>query len=96
MANEPPKIIKVAADSELGKLVDEARRHPVLLEKDGAVYSLIPASSDPDDLWAGYDPATVKKAITKYGGSWKDLDAEAMIDEIYASRTRGSRPAKHP
>jgi hypothetical protein len=36
MANEPTKIFKVAADSELGKLVDEARRHPVLLEKDAA------------------------------------------------------------
>jgi hypothetical protein len=95
MANEPTRKIKVSADSELGKLVDEARRHPVLLEKDGAVYSLIPHSSDPDDLWAGYDPANVKKAIKTYGGSWKDLDAEAMIDEIYASRTRGSRPATH-
>jgi hypothetical protein len=42
MANEPMKKIKVTADSELGKLVDEARRHPVLLEKDGAVYSLTP------------------------------------------------------
>jgi hypothetical protein len=30
MANEP-RTIKVTADSELGKLVDEARRHPVLL-----------------------------------------------------------------
>jgi hypothetical protein len=96
MANEPMKKIKVAADSELGKLVDEARRHPVLLEKDGAVYSLTPHSSDPDDLWAGYNPASVKKAITTYGGSWKDVDADAMIDEIYASRTRGSRPANRP
>jgi hypothetical protein len=30
-------------------------------------------SSDPDDLWAGYDPDNVKKAINTYGGSWKDL-----------------------
>jgi hypothetical protein len=95
MANEPLKKIKVTADSELGKLVDEARRHPVLLEKDGAVYSLMPASSDPDDLWAGYDPANVKKAIKTYGGSWAELDADAMIAEIYAARKRGSRPATH-
>ena len=95
MANEPTKIIKVAADSELGRLVDEARRHPVLLEKDGAVYSLTPHSSDPDDLWAGYDPAKVRDAIRTYGGSWKDVDADAMIAEIYAARMRGSRPAKH-
>jgi hypothetical protein len=29
MANEPLKVIKVIADSELGKLVDEARRYKV-------------------------------------------------------------------
>jgi hypothetical protein len=96
MANEPLKKIKVTADSELGKLVDEARRHPVLLEKDGAVYSLTPHSNDPDDLWAGYDTAKVKEAINTYGGSWKDVDADAMIAEIYAARERGTRPAHRP
>jgi hypothetical protein len=96
MANEPTKKIKVAPDSELGRLVDEARRHPVLLEKDGAVYSISPHSSDPDDLWAGYDPKKVREAIIAYGGSWAELDADAMIDEIYASRKRGSRPANRP
>jgi hypothetical protein len=93
MANEPMKKIKVTADSELGKLVDEARRHPVLLEKDGAVYSLTPHSSDPDDLWAGYDPKKVREAIIAYGGSWAELDADAMIADVYEARKRGSRPA---
>jgi hypothetical protein len=93
MANEPMKKIKVIADSELGKLVDEARRHPVLLEKDGAVYSLTPHSSDPDDLWAGYDPKKVREAIIAYGGSWAELDADAMIADVYEARKRGSRPA---
>jgi hypothetical protein len=73
MAHEPPKIIKVAPDSELGKLVEKARRHPVLLEKDGAVYSISPHSSDPDDLWAGYDPDKVKKAIAEQLGVGKTL-----------------------
>jgi hypothetical protein len=76
-------------------LVDEARRHPVLLEKDGAVYSLTPYSSDPDDLWAGYDPKKVREAISVYGGSWKDRNAEAMIASVYEARKRGSRPATH-
>jgi hypothetical protein len=95
MAKEPKKI-KVSANSELGKLVDEARRHPVLLEKDGAVYSLTPHSSDPADLWEGYDPDKVKEALATYAGSWADLDADAMIAEIYASRERGTRPANRP
>jgi hypothetical protein len=63
MAHESQKIIKVTANSELGKLVDEARHHPVLLEKDGAVYSLTPRSSDPDDLWAGYVLPTSRKPL---------------------------------
>jgi hypothetical protein len=96
MAHEPPTIIKVTADSEIGKLIDAAACHPVLLEKDGAVYSLTPASSGPDDLWAGYDPKKVREAIIAYGGSWAELDADAMIDEIYTARKRGSRPANRP
>ncbi len=96
MAHEPHKIIKVAGDSELGKLVDEAKRHPVLLEKDGAVYSIRPHSSDPDDLWAGYDPRSVKKAIAETAGSWKDLATDKLIAEIYHARKEGSRPATRP
>jgi hypothetical protein len=96
MAHEPIKTIKVAADSELGKLVDTAARHPVLLEKDGAVYSLTPASSDPDDLWAGYNPAAVQKAIAETAGSWKDLDTEKLVADISRARTEGSRPANRP
>jgi hypothetical protein len=96
MAHEPTKIIKVAPDSELGKLVEKARRHPVLLEKDGAVYSLTPASSDPDDLWAGYDPDKVKQAIAETAGSWKALDTEKLIADIHRARKDGSRPATRP
>jgi hypothetical protein len=96
MANEPPKKIKITKDSELGKLIDEARYHPVLVEKDGAVYSISPHSSDPDDLWAGYDPANVKKAIAATAGSWKDLDTDKLIADIYHARKEGSRPATRP
>jgi hypothetical protein len=95
MAKEP-RTIKVAADSELGKLVDEARYHPVLLEKDGAVYSLTPHSAEPEELWAGYDPEKVKKAIAATAGSWADLDTEQLIADIYHARREGSRPASRP
>jgi hypothetical protein len=92
MANEP-RTIKVAADSELGKLVDEARRHPVLLEKDGAVYSLTPHR---EELWAGYDPEKVRKAIAATAGSWADWDTDKLIADIYRARKEGSRPASRP
>jgi hypothetical protein len=96
MAHEPTKTIKVSADSELGKLVEKAARDPVLLEKDGAVYSLTPASSDPDDLWAGYDPDKVKKAIAETAGSWKDLDTDKLIAAISRACKDGSRLATRP
>jgi hypothetical protein len=96
MAHEITKKIKVTAGSEIGKLVDAARRHPLLLEKDGAVYSISPHSSDPDDLWAGYDPRSVKKAIAETAGSWKALDTDKLIANISRARKEGSRPATRP
>jgi hypothetical protein len=92
MAKEP-RTIKVAADSELGKLVDEARRHPVWLKIDGAVYRL---TCEPKDLWAGYDPEKVRKAIAATAGSWADLDTDKLIADIYRARSVGSRPASRP
>jgi hypothetical protein len=65
----------------------------VLLGEDGGVYSLTPHSSDPDDLWAGYNPQKVKGAIASYGGSWAGFDTDAMIEKIYAARKPGTRPA---
>lgn len=49
-----------------------------------------------DDLWAGYDPAKVRKAIAKTAGSWADLDADALIAQVYRAREDGSRAAERP
>ncbi len=34
-----------------------------------------------------------KEAFRRAAGAWKDMDADAMIEEIYALRLRPSRPA---
>lgn len=47
----------------------------------------------PEDIFEGYDPEKVKAAIATYAGSWAYLDTDKMIEEIYAAREKGSRPA---
>ncbi len=96
MAHEPLKKIKVAADSELARLLTEAGDLPLLLEKNGAVYRLEPLERSCEDIFAGYDPEKVKKAIAATAGSWKDLDTEKLIAAIYWARKEGSRPATRP
>ena len=34
-----------------------------------------------------------KEAFRRAAGAWKDMDTDAMIEEIYALRLRPSRPA---
>jgi hypothetical protein len=53
MATEPRRI-NVRADSEVGRLLEEAATGPLILEKDGELYRLIRVEQE--DIWAGYDP----------------------------------------
>ncbi len=48
------------------------------------------------DLWAGYSPSRVKKALAKTAGTWADIDAEALIANLYRAREEGSRPTEGP
>jgi hypothetical protein len=96
MAHEPTKKIKVAADSELARLLTEADDMPLILEKNGAAYRLEPLERSREDIFAGYEPEKVKKAIAATAGSWKDLDTEKLIADIYRARKEGSRPATRP
>lgn len=91
-----PKRIKVTPGSELARLLEEARRGPVLLEENGSLYRLDRVEQESEDIWAGYDPERVRVAIDTYGGSWKDLDAEALKASIYRAREEGSRPPDRP
>ncbi len=95
MAHEPLKKIKVAADSELGKLVDKARRHPVLLEKDGAVFLLEQMGQEGKTPTAA-DVTRSKEGILQAAGSWKDIDTEAFKAYIVQRRQAAFRSTHHP
>jgi hypothetical protein len=88
------KTFSVTPGSELDKVLDEAAAGPVLIERDGARFRL---SREPDeDIWAGYDPEAVRKALAETAGSWADLDTDKMIEDIYRWREEGFRPANRP
>ncbi len=44
------------------------------------------------DIWAGYDPEKVREAVDKTAGAWADIDADALIADLYRAREEGSRP----
>ena len=91
-----PKRIIVTSDCELVTLLEEAAKGPLLLEKDGNTYRLQLEGGGKEDIWAGYDPEAVRKAIDETAGSWADLDTDAMIAAIYRAREEGSRPPDRP
>ncbi len=92
MAHEPTKTIKVTADSELGKLVDEAARHPVLLEKNGEVF-LLERMEQEENTPGPDDVAKSREGIRKAAGSWKDIDTEAFKAYIKDRRQTANRPS---
>lgn len=91
-----PKRIKVTPGPELAKLLEEASNGPLVLETNGKLYRLDQVEREPEDIWAGYDPAAVRAAIDTYAGAWANLDTDAMIEHIYRARAEGSRPADRP
>lgn len=90
------RVIAVTSESEIDELLDEAERAPILLEREGVLYRLARANTEPDDIWANYDPEAVRKALDETVGSWADLDADQLIADIYRWRAEGSRPIDRP
>ncbi len=87
--------IKLPPASEFNKILAGAGRPPFLLETDGELYRVDRADGT-EDIWAGYDPEEVRKALAATVGSWSDLDADSMIAELRRAREEGSRPATRP
>jgi excisionase family DNA binding protein len=42
-------------------------------------------------LFKGYDPERVREALREHGGSWSDLDTDAILEELYRAREAGMR-----
>jgi hypothetical protein len=85
--------VKVTADTTLTDVLALARRDAVVLDDNGVRYRL---TREMEDSWADYDPAKVGAALGAFGGSWSDVDADAVIADIYRAREEGSRPVDRP
>ena len=75
---------------ELARIVEEveATKTPRELKRDNQIVAVLsPASSENTEKW---------KAIRATFGSWSDLDADELIDNIHRWREEGSRPATRP
>ncbi len=92
MAEEPGPV-KVTADTTLTDVLALARRNAVVLDDNGVRYRL---TRETEDIWTDYDPVKVRAALETFGGSWSDVDADAMIADIYRAREEGSRPVDRP
>ncbi|MGB8645134.1 MAG: hypothetical protein WCF84_07845 [Anaerolineae bacterium] len=89
-----PKRVKVNPNSEIARLLEEAREHPLVLESNGEIYRIY--HEEPENIWANYDPDKVKRTLAETAGSWADLDTDRMIQELYRAREQGSRPETRP
>ncbi len=91
-----PNAVRVTAETDLGRLLDEAEREPVLLERDGVVFRLswetFAYAKEPDPERA----ERVRAALDASVGSWADLDIDAVIESLYEARRAGTRPPDRP
>ncbi len=88
-----PRRVHIDPGSEIGKLLDEARNRPVLLEKEGVLYRVSEAHGE--DIWAGYDAEAVKKALRQSAGAFAGSDTVQLRRDILLQREQDShgRPA---
>ena len=92
MATEP-KRIHVGPDTAVADLLQAAQRGPVILEQDGVLYNLTPATSaDPNPE---HDAQAVQRVLRRTAGAFTGLDTEQLKRDILAQRDQDShgRPA---
>ena len=87
MATET-KVINVAPESELGRLLAEIGAAPVILDRDGERYVL--AREDAHDIWADYDPEKVRQALLQSAGALAGIDRKSLLSDIHAAREQNS------
>jgi excisionase family DNA binding protein len=49
-----------------------------------------------EELFKDYDPDATKAALLAIAGTWEDVDADALIADIYRWREEGTRPPDRP
>lgn len=87
------KPVTVTETTNWPKLLDEAARSPVRIERGGVVYRLI---REDDDIWAGYDPERVREGLRLFAGTLTPEEGERLKELIYRGREEGTRPIDRP
>lgn len=82
------RVISVAPDSELGRLLEEVGVAPVILEKNGEHFTLV--REDARDVWAKYDPEKVRETLRQSTGILAGVDRESLLSDISAAREQDS------
>lgn len=88
------EIVDISGMPDVERLVDEARRsqEPVLLHRgDEIVAEIVPVSS-PSKRPMKKRTKEGRDAFLASAGSWKDIDTDQLIADIYESRRISTKP----
>src|SRR5438270_11608716 len=82
MAQQPQRIEFDDFAGNLDEVFKQVRdrNQPVLVERDGEMYRL--ERDTPEDIWRGYDPDLVKKAIAASAGALRGVDIETLLEDL--------------
>lgn len=84
------KHITVMPGSELAALLDEAKKTPLLLEKDGLAFRL--AVDEEEKLWEGYyDADETRRVLDEMIGTLPKDEADRMLADLDRRREEAVR-----
>ena len=89
------KPVEVSENTEWLRLLKNAEEAPLLLEHDGVLFRLSRADAE-DGTEEQPSREEVLRMLDRVAGSWGDLDADQLVEEIYEARRIGSRPDDRP
>jgi hypothetical protein len=87
-----PKTITVDPDSELGHLLEQATKSPLILEMNGVRYLVSPES----ERWPEISDEEYQRILDATIGTLPDEEAERMLATISRARGEGAQPVDHP
>jgi hypothetical protein len=87
------KRIEVEPDSDLARLLRQAREQPVVIESGGELFRLGRESASDG---TASDPQRVIQGMEEARGVITPEEAEEWIENIYRWRQEGSRPSDEP
>ena len=89
MSYQPQRIDFEEFARRLQQVFDQVRRRnePVLVEQDGNVFRV--ELQEPADIWEGYDPEKVQRALSASRGLFEGTDRERFLAELGEQREQG-------